>query len=251
MEYAVSQRTAIREAMQKHTVKRQALFVVLAMLGSRAACAQTGSNSFDGFVDRADANGDGVVSLHELRAAHYADPEFNRRIEQSFRRFDRDGDGVISAQERGLLSRPSGAVTPAAPAAVAPEAPPAQQAPTAARSFPRDEAARPPRNNSTAQALTLDASPLGSAPAASSTPPEQELDAPRQAVTVSRTQAWILEIDTDRSGTASASELLASGDGQRWFSSEEFNAADRDKDDALNAEELDALVRSLERRQRR
>jgi len=54
----------------------------------------------DELVDRADANGDGVVSLYELRAAYYADAEFNQRIEQSFAEYDTDGDGLISESER-------------------------------------------------------------------------------------------------------------------------------------------------------
>lgn len=54
----------------------------------------------DDYVNTADANGDGFVSLHELRAAYFADPEFNRRIEQSFDQYDRNGDGLISADER-------------------------------------------------------------------------------------------------------------------------------------------------------
>lgn len=76
----------------------------------------------DELVDRADANGDGYVSLYELRAAYYADMEFNRRIEQSFADYDTDGDGLISEAERrahavataetapgaGLAAKPAG-----------------------------------------------------------------------------------------------------------------------------------------------
>ena len=71
----------------------------------------------DDYVSTADANGDGFVSLHELRAAYFADPDFNRRIEQSFSRYDRNGDGLISAEERravdGSVANSSPQITPA------------------------------------------------------------------------------------------------------------------------------------------
>lgn len=59
-----------------------------------------------------------------------------------------------------------------------------------------------------------------------------------------------MEIDRDKNGRASASELMASGSGQAWFTQAEFAAADRDEDAELDATELAALMRSLERRQR-
>ena len=71
----------------------QRLAVIVAMLAAFPVNA-------DELVDRADANGDGYVSLYELRAAYYADMDFNRRIEQSFADYDTDGDGLISEAER-------------------------------------------------------------------------------------------------------------------------------------------------------
>ena len=71
----------------------QRLTAIVAMLSAFPVNA-------DELVDRADANGDGYVSLYELRAAYYADMEFNRRIEQSFADYDTDGDGLISEAER-------------------------------------------------------------------------------------------------------------------------------------------------------
>ncbi|MGB5589900.1 MAG: EF-hand domain-containing protein, partial [Gammaproteobacteria bacterium] len=71
----------------------QRLIIIFAMLLALPVNA-------DELVDRADANGDGYVSLYELRAAYYADMEFNQRIEQSFAEYDTDGDGLISEAER-------------------------------------------------------------------------------------------------------------------------------------------------------
>jgi hypothetical protein len=72
----------------------------------------------DELVDRADANGDGYVSLYELRAAYYADLEFNRRIEQSFADYDTDGDGLISEAERQAAAVATAKTTPGPGSAV-------------------------------------------------------------------------------------------------------------------------------------
>jgi hypothetical protein len=57
-------------------------------------------------------------------------------------------------------------------------------------------------------------------------------------------------MDTDNSGGASITELIANNDGQLWFRESEFHAADKNDDGDLNAAELAALIQSLERRQR-
>ncbi|MEL7450035.1 MAG: hypothetical protein AAFN78_12555, partial [Pseudomonadota bacterium] len=53
--------------------------IAAACLAGSAGHAQTPDAGAQTYVDRADANGDGVVSLYELRAAYYADPAFNQR----------------------------------------------------------------------------------------------------------------------------------------------------------------------------
>ena len=60
----------------------------------------------------------------------------------------------------------------------------------------------------------------------------------------------IMEIDADNSGGASFSELLASGDGQQWFTNTAFEAADRNDDSDLDPDELELLLQSVERRSR-
>lgn len=189
-------------------------------IAAAAAMMVAGVAPADDYVDTADANGDGYVSLYELRAAYYADPEFNERIERSFAAYDRDGDGLISAGERAAVRNEAAA---SAPAAV---------------SRPGAEAANGQRDRQ----MSSSAGAAGNAPIAAPPAPAKPL---------SRSAAWIREIDTDNSGGASAAELLASGgSGQPWFSEAEFKAADRNKDGDLDPDELDALVRSLERRHR-
>jgi Ca2+-binding EF-hand superfamily protein len=164
----------------------------------------------DDFVDRADANGDGFVSLYELRAAHYADTEFNRRIEQSFADYDSDGDGLISAAER--------------------------------------RAKRAEQASSEAAVSPVDATP--DAHAGKGEIAREEPPAVRNDLSLSRTESWILQIDADNSGGASIAELVASGDGQQWFTDKAFAAADSNGDRDLDPDELEVLIRSLERRRR-
>ena len=180
------------------------LVMSAALLAGSAALA-------DDYVDRADANGDGYVSLYELRAAYYADPAFNERIEASFAALDRNGDGRISADERG-----SGRAAPDPRA-------PVVMTPDAVRLDPSRDLATPPRE------------PARSTPA---------------AAPADRFEAWIADIDVDNSGSASAAELLGGGGGAPWFSKAEFEAADRNDDQQLDAAELGQLVSSLERRRR-
>ncbi|MBT8445231.1 MAG: hypothetical protein HKN81_05055 [Gammaproteobacteria bacterium] len=178
--------------------------------------------SADELVERADANDDGFVSLYELRAAHYADLEFNRRIEQSFADYDTDGDGLISAAERRAKRAEASQA-----AAIAPVVVPAL-----------DNAA------GASGAATDSPSPAASsttAGAAASLPDSQGL---------SRSESWILEIDADNSGGASIEELVASGDGSQWFSDKAFSSADENGDGDLDPDELEVLMQSLERRRR-
>ena len=199
-----------------------------------AALFATGAGA-DEFVDKADANGDGFVSLHELRAAHYADPDFNRRIEESFARHDLDGDGRISAEERRARR---------------PEAGDGERAGRAAASSPgvEDPATEQELGAIGHGAIRRQVSSRGGATARPSTQvSRRSADRP----TTHQQQSWIERVDTDGSGGASVAELIASGDGERWFSDGEFEAADVDGDGDLDGAEYALLVRSLERRQRR
>ena len=206
------------------------VFVVTAMFGTSVVYA-------DDFVDRADANGDGFVSLYELRAAHYADPEFNQRIEQSFERYDRNGDGLISEDERQAEradaarsdsnSRDTGTNTETKTGS------PAMVAPAELK-----QNVEPP--NSAAPEVSSRIENVRNS----------EQSAAVDSANFSRTELWIRDIDADNSGGASKAELIASGDGQQWFTNSSFKAADRNADGDLDPDELDALLRSLERRQR-
>ena len=181
------------------------------------AIAAISATHADALVDRADANGDGFVSLYELRAAHYADPDFNRRIEQSFADYDSNGDGLISADER--REKQAEAVAAAAiPPVAASSAEPGAAGP-----------ADPPVESATI-----------TGGAAASLPGDDQL---------SRAESFILEIDADKSGGASIDELIASGDGQKWFTESSFKSADKNGDRDLDPDELEVLLRSLERRQ--
>ena len=61
----------------------------------------------------------------------------------------------------------------------------------------------------------------------------------------------IQENDTDNSGGASVSELISSGDGSQWFPDRAFTSADKNGDGELDADELEVLLQSMERRRRR
>lgn len=198
------------------------VYVVVAMLCVSAVHA-------DDFVDRADANGDGFVSLYELRAAHYADAEFNQRIEQLFASYDINGDDMISEDER----RAKGA----APAATA--APARSDNPT--REIGADRSA----------GVSPDELLATSAAAVSLTDDDAfERGGSGNEAGLSRTESWILEIDADNSGGASVPELVASGDGKQWFTDKAFDSADKNGDSDLDPAELEALLQSLERRRR-
>lgn len=198
-----------------------------------AALVGVANTHADDRVNRADADGDGYVSLHELRAAYYADPEFNARIERTFAAYDRNGDGLISAGERG--------------AALGDKAEPAARPPLESLTIEpglsyslgtsRDVTTTPERS---AADRTLDTR------AAEKVQSSAGLAEERQ----SREAAWIAQIDKDRSGGASAAELIESGGGEAWFSERDFAAADKNGDGDLDETELAQLVRSIERRQR-
>jgi hypothetical protein len=199
-------------------------YLIVAMLSVSAVYA-------DAFVDRADANGDGFVSLYELRAAHYADAEFNKRIEQSFASYDSNRDGLISEDERQ-----------AKPAAPAPAA--------TAESAPSEN-----QTSETAAAPSAGVSPdnVQTTSAAAVAFTDKDTDPPGGAgnkVSLSRAESFILEIDADNSGGASVAELIASGDGKQWFTEKAFEAADINDDRDLDPDELEVLLQSLERRRR-
>lgn len=68
-------------------MKTRLTFAALALLGAGTAIAA-------GHMKNADADGDGFVSLDEMKAAHSA------RIEEHFAKADTNGDGLLSEEER-------------------------------------------------------------------------------------------------------------------------------------------------------
>lgn len=68
-------------------MKTRLTIAALALLGAGTAIAA-------GHMKNADADGDGFVSLDEMKAAH------NARIEEHFSQADTNGDGLLSADER-------------------------------------------------------------------------------------------------------------------------------------------------------
>ncbi|NNF66591.1 MAG: hypothetical protein HKM98_03685 [Gammaproteobacteria bacterium] len=178
-------------------------------------------------VDTADANGDGFVSLYELRAAYYADPEFNDRIEKSFERYDRNGDGLISRDELQYRQALTNTAT--------------DQAETPATGLVsgkqlNDPAPAPAQETRMVSKVSQNADPEKIQPAGSNRG--------------NRFEQWVDQIDSDRSGGASIAELVASGNGQQWFHKKDFMSADRDDNGELDASELALLVQAQERRQR-
>ncbi len=235
---------------QKMTTR--CIILAIGILGLSAAHA-------DEYVDNADSNGDGFVSLHELRAAYYADPEFNQRIEQTFGQYDRDGDGLISVIER--RERHAGMNAAGA----------AGQIESGSTKMDSKGVANTSRDAAQAMNAGVAASTGKSRNNVKSQPETSERLAPRRdvvrrdvvetvrkdeppaagnAAITSRNESWIREMDTDNSGGASMAELIANGDGQKWFRESEFHAADKNNDGDLNATELAALIQGLERRQR-
>ncbi len=235
----------------------QRLTVIFAMLLAFPVSA-------DDLVDRADANGDGYVSLYELRAAYYADMEFNQRIEQSFAEYDTDGDGLISEAERraqaaatapaaatpaGTSSAPPAAAVTTSPAGLAPT-PPAGLSAAQATETPAAETAsvRPPGMD-TGAGSSAGRSPEV-APATTTAAATSANVALPDTRGLSRSELWIEEIDVDNSGGASISELVASGDGSQWFADSDFASADENGDGDLDPDELEVLIQSMERRRR-
>ena len=221
----------------------QQFAAIVALLSASAVQA-------DELVNRADANGDGFVSLYELRAAYYADIEFNRRIEQSFAAYDTDGDGLISEAERRAAQ--ALAATEATPEAVPPTrasgesaiaASAGATAATVTATETRPEAVPPTRASGESAFAASAGATAATAAEAASTPP-----ATTRRLT--RSELWIQEIDSDNSGGASYNELIASGDGDQFFSSSAFTSADENDDGDLDPDELEVLIQSVERRQR-
>ncbi len=68
-------------------MKTGLIVATIAVLGAGAAFA-------GGHMKNADSDGDGYVSLDEMKAMH------NARIEEHFARADSDGDGLLSEAER-------------------------------------------------------------------------------------------------------------------------------------------------------
>ncbi len=264
---------------KQSVASRRRLVAMVAMLSAFPANA-------DELVDRADANGDGYVSLYELRAAYYADMEFNRRIERSFAEYDTDGDGLISEAERrargtagaetasgagiaatasgGAAMAPATGTAPATAAGTASTSAAATEATTAAEVLPgpaaelsaatgAEMASTPGAETASvetpATGAVADSSDVGSPEGAPATGTADE--APPDTRGLSRSELWIRQIDADNSGGASKKELAASGDGNQWLSDSDFRAADKNGDGDLGPDELEVLIQSMERRQRR
>jgi hypothetical protein len=68
---------------------------------------------------------------------------------------------------------------------------------------------------------------------------------------LSRSELWIQQVDADGSGGASIKELAGSGDREEWLSDNDFSSADKNSDGDLDPDELEVLIQSMERRQRR
>jgi Ca2+-binding EF-hand superfamily protein len=208
-----------------------------------AALLSAGPVHADKFVDKADANGDGAISLYELRAAYYADPDFNQRIEESFAEYDADGDGLISAAELSIR-RAEEAVSSQADELNAPVAPRTEEA----AAIPIITLA--PNDGGGAASMAPDIA-TGARPQISE-PAVDESTAPATlapaAPKLTRSEAMIAEIDDDKSGGVSVEEL--SNDDEQWFSDQAFKSADGNGDGTLNAEELEQMLQSLERRGR-
>ena len=217
----------------------------------------------DDLVDRADANGDGFVSLYELRAAHYADIEFNKRIEQSFADYDSNGDGLISEDERNAKrnsatagaarrDQPVSDIVAGPAAGTTPDAGPATGMVAAPVAFSSGNA-----DPITAKGANPVAAPspddLPATGATVAAPTDEDADLRGQSgdtARLSRTETWILQIDADASGGASIAELIGSGGGEQWFTDEAFESADENGDRDLDPDELEVFMQSMERRRR-
>lgn len=234
------------------------VYVMVAMLGGFAVHAGD-------LVDRADANGDGYVSLYELRAAHYADAEFNQRIEQSFASYDSNGDGMISEAERQAKRAASLATAESArgedpisemvAAPVAGASPEKWQATgvagaAAALTTLSDEPIQDLGADPAAMSEADDAPAQGSTAVALTDEDADPVGEVADTASLSRTESWILQIDADNSGGASVAELIESGDGQQWFTDQAFESADENGDRDLDPAELEVLLQSMERRRR-
>lgn len=215
----------------------------------------------DDYVDKADSNDDGKVTLYELRAAYYADEDFNRRIEESFAKYDTNEDGIISPmemrekraleqQQAAANNRPPGVEYPDPDEGVALlSVVPATEGNKAAGSLEIPGTSGAEATSAAAPATT---SAARSAPAPSSgsgariSPPSQPGSGQKR---LSRSETMLLELDDDRNGILTKSELV--NNGEQWFSDSAYKSADSNGDGNLGADELEQLIQIQERRRRR
>jgi hypothetical protein len=223
-------------------------FLIIAM--SLALNAQA-----DEYVDKADANDDGKVTLYELRAAYYADEDFNRRIEESFAKYDTNEDGIISPmemrekraleqQQAAANNRPPGVDYPDPDEGVALlSVVPATEENKAAVSL------EIPGTSATAASTPATAATSSARSAAPSTAGSGARVATPNQPRLSRSETMLLELDDDRNGILTKSELV--NNGEQWFSDSAYKSADRNDDGNLGADELEQLIQIQERRRRR
>lgn len=219
------------------------VLMTIALFGASAIQA-------DEHVDKADANGDGFVSLYELRAAHYADPEFNKRIEQAFDRYDQNSDGLISADERQAQRDATMRQTTNPPTATRDAEAAAVSRAGGAMAVGAGGVPTADVRTTNERAPVIEDVPIAEVKTRDASPRNIEPSATRNSGSNSRTESWLQEIDADKSGGASFEELVESGGGRPWFAGRDFEKADSSGDGELDAAELAVLLSGLERRQR-
>lgn len=206
----------------------------------------------DEYLDKADSNDDGKVTLYELRAAYYADEDFNRRIEESFAKYDTNADGIISPmemREKRALEQQQAAANNRPPGVDYPDPDEGVSLLSVVPATEENKAAVSVEIPGSNAAAATSSAPSAPATAAGSS---ARVAAPSQPASgqprLSRSETMVLELDDDRNGILTKSELV--NNGEQWFSDSAYKSADRDGDGNLGADELEQLIQIQERRRR-